>query len=171
MSSLKQSFTKKDDDGWTYTGLQIDVSPESFADFASFKMLWDARREVNLLPAWRSFDFSDFKGWYGWLIVEDVLSRSPYDARFRLWGTNVANLFDVDLTGKCISQLEESICPPTSTGVMDLMLDGHHICTASGPMRWQHQTFKSYKMFICPLADDGTTVDKFLTAISVVKKN
>jgi hypothetical protein len=155
-------------DGWLYEVFPKNTPAADFGQFEAFKQLWDSKRDGDALPAWRDFTFEDFAPWYGWLVVEDIIPGPNYDSVFRLWGTHATTLFDYDMTGKRMSDVGEDLFSPADYTMSIEMARDHLIATATGPMNWQDRTFKTYSFLELPLADDGTTVDKFLTLLSEV---
>ena len=71
--------------GWNYHTFERFSDPSEFGQFASLVSLWRSKWKGDDLPAWRDFDFHDFKDWYGWLLVEDVIPDGGGDVLFRLW--------------------------------------------------------------------------------------
>jgi len=76
--------------------------PETFGPFADFLRLWqskdkDAKHDGRILPAWKDFDLSDLRPWWGQITL---MEREDDTGRFRilLWGTKVTEWYGKDLT-------------------------------------------------------------------------
>ncbi|QDO99228.1 PAS domain-containing protein [Ferrovibrio terrae] len=64
--------------------------------------LWDTKRGGSLVaPARSDFSIAEFKPWLGNLLILDNIGARE-DIRFRLYGTNLAELFGFDLTYKTV---------------------------------------------------------------------
>lgn len=156
---------------WDYTVYHPDSAPSEFAPFESLKSLWDSKRRPGKLPAWRDFEFSDFTGWYGAINVEDIVSRTPYEAVFRLWGSKWVESFGIELTGKPYSALVGNGINSDHIGFWGEMCQTHHIGMGRGSMAWLERTHRNYGKSLwdmcLPLADNGETVDKYMTALYI----
>lgn len=164
----------------TYTILPADTDAAEFAMFASIKALWDSKRSAGHLPAWKDFDLRDFAGWYGWLAVADIVSVSPFEAIYRLWGTKWTDLCHVDYTGKRYSeQFRPHQSGPSSTSASlsgqllfwEDMSRTTNIAMGHGVMTWLdpgHPLFnKDFRDLNLPLSDEGSLPDKYLTVLWV----
>ncbi len=64
--------------------------------------LWDAKRGGSrAAPARSDFSIAEFKPWLGNLLILDNIGARE-DIRFRLYGTNLVELFGFDLTYKTV---------------------------------------------------------------------
>lgn len=154
------------EDGWVAETFPLDTPAEEFGAFKDFKHHWDTKRQGYSLPAWRDFEFEELEPWWGWLTVEDIIPSDTYDARYRLFGSNVVDLFGYDLTGKKYSEVEGFL---TQEDVeMSLkMVKERLIGVSRGPLTWVDKRYHFCSFAELPLADDGHTVDKFLTLVQV----
>jgi hypothetical protein len=150
-------------DDWTYETFDAGVSPETIASFHSLVNLWQSRFKNDRLPAWRDFSFEDFNGWHGWLRVGDFIPGKTDDFRYRLWGVHSVDFYGVELTGKCMSELDFGFDDDDRELLTMLVLD-KKITLATGPVFWQKRNHYSVSILKMPLADDGINVDKFLGA-------
>jgi len=148
--------------GWTYETFDRNTPASDFGIFGSLITLWKSKWVSDALPAWRDFTFEDFAGWYGWLYVEDLIPGGNGDARYRLWGTNITNIFQVDLTGKCMSETEPGFIDPVEYKLNMKNAEEGNILHGTGPIHWQERLHKTVAFIELPLADDGFNVDKFL---------
>lgn len=154
------------EDGWVSQVFSLDTPAPEFGDFEDFKHHWDTKRQNDHLPAWRDFQFEELEPWWGWLTVEDVVPSDSYDARYRLFGSHVADLFGYDLTGKKYSELE-GFLTPADIEISRKMVEERLIGVSTGPMTWVNKEHRTCSFAELPLADDGHTVDKFLTLVRV----
>ena len=136
-----------------------------FGQFQSFKQLWDDKRTGDLLPAWSDFKFNDFEPWWGWLTVEDIIPSPSYDTVYRLFGTDVAELYGDDFTGKRLSDLDGFLTPEDAE-IAKLMIADQLICIQTGPMKWKNRSYNIFSFIELPLADNGQDVDKILSLVS-----
>lgn len=83
-----------------FVTLPLDTPAETFGPLAEFVRIWHSKRLGRQVPAWRDFDFYDFKGLHGWIHVDEVIGRDPFDMRCRLWGTRLVELLQHDETGR-----------------------------------------------------------------------
>lgn len=153
-----------DKDGWRSGVFSIETPAAEFGAFKDFKHHWDTKRQGDRLPAWSDFQFEELEPWWGWLTVEDVVPSDTYDARYRLFGTHVVELFSADLTGKRYSELE-GFLTQLDIEIAMKMVDERLIGVSSGSMQWRDRAHRIYSFIELPLADDGYTVDKFLTLL------
>ena len=150
-------------DGWTCKIFHKDAPGDDFGDFGDLKTLWDTRRQGEALPAWKDFALEDFDGWFGWMVVEDIIPGPRYDAEYRLWGTHVTSLYNADLTGQRLSETDGKDFTEEEYELIEEMLNEQTISLCTGPMQWQRRSFVRFSRIALPLADDGDTIDKYLT--------
>lgn len=105
------------------------------------------------------------------MVVEDIVPGPTYDAVYRLWGTRVAELYDADLTGMRLSETDGAAFTQEEFELIDEMLDEQSISVCKGPMQWQKRRFIEFSRISLPLADDGETVDKYLTVFKSEEKH
>ncbi|WP_169568203.1 PAS domain-containing protein [Sneathiella limimaris] len=88
---------------WEYGKCALDANPADFGPFQSIVSLWQSKRKGNELPLRRDFEFSDFRGLWGRVAIVN-LERDPFNVRFTLWGTKLAEWWGVDYTGKLLGE-------------------------------------------------------------------
>jgi len=152
-------------EGWTYEAFDRNTSPIDFGPFESLVALWRSKWMGDALPAWRDFEFEDFVDWYGWLIVEDIIPDGTGDVRFRLWGTRVTDLFQRDLTGKCMSEVGNNVFDPEEFEWVNKIADEGIILRGAGTFAWEGRNHKAALSLELPLADNGKTVTHILCGI------
>jgi hypothetical protein len=93
---------------WTYGECRLDSGSEKFGPFRGLMELWNDRREgESELPPRSALDFYDFKDWLGRVSIARI-EREPFQVRFVLWGTKLAELWGVDYTNKLLGELSET---------------------------------------------------------------
>lgn len=156
------------DDEWVSEIYSKDTSPDELNVFGSLKQLWDDRRVGDALPAWRDFDFVDFKGWHGWISVDDIIPGPTYESVFRLWGTALTELYEVDYTNCKFSDLLGVHFSEHDQDLLTKMCRTHNLRITYGPVDWnlEDRYRKATRVIFIelPLADDGVTVDRYLNA-------
>lgn len=85
-----------------------NTPPEQFGVFESLVALWRVKRNDRRMPSWADFDFYDFKGWHGWIAVEEIIT-DPFNLRCRLWGTELTKVLGSDNTGNSIQNMGKAI--------------------------------------------------------------
>lgn len=156
-------------DEWTYEFFDRYRSPSEFGPFQSLVALWRSKWRGEALPAWRDFEFKDFVGWHGWLIVEDVIPGGNGDVRFRLWGTEVTELFQIELTGKCMSEVGNDWFDPQEFELVTRVVEESVIAVSTGSLAWEGRGHMVVSTIEIPLAGDGETVDKILVGVRQIE--
>lgn len=154
---------------WSYKLYDLSTPPETFPVHAGILELWRSKRVGGKLPDWRDFDFMEFREWWGWLTVLDVVSLSPVDGMYRLWGTNVVQVTGTDMTGKRLADYEGEIPDASSYIDADLELFEHVgvnkvLGYQYGPVNVELISYNWLYILRMPLAADGENVDKILSA-------
>lgn len=152
-------------DGWKYEVQHPSRVVRNFPDIEPFVTLWNEKRGQRKFPAWRDFDFFDFKGWWGWIVVEDVLATAPLRICFRLWGTLVTDLYGADLTHISADRLAEEFYWDEDVLMRERVMETGEIGIAAGPVAWAEKQIPCYRYFLFPMADDQEAVDKFLILV------
>lgn len=70
--------------------------------------LWEAKRGNRLAPSRSDFTVTELRPWIGHLMVIDVLGAGQ-DFRYRLYGTDLVDIFGFDLTGRLVSEVADRI--------------------------------------------------------------
>lgn len=148
-----------------------DTPAEDFGIFSEIKSLWDAKRQPPRIPAWSDFSFEDFDGYHGWLAVEDIISRKPFDTVFRLWGTRWVEAYEIELTGKryldSLGQYRSSTLPV----FWEELCQTSNITVSVNSMGWLDHLHpyhgKHGRDIALPLSENGIEVDKYLTVLAL----
>ncbi|MEQ8664977.1 MAG: hypothetical protein RIC16_04565 [Rhodospirillales bacterium] len=158
------------DDGWRYYMCPLDIDPVVAGTFASLVAIWQSKRQGDRLPAWRDFGLMDFKDWWGWLSVYDIVGRDPLDLWCRLWGGRLAMSHDQEFTHARLRDPasgmygDSNMLDGVDVAFMEELIDGPLIGLSDGPMTWRQRDYERCESLRMPLADDGGTVDKLLCA-------
>lgn len=89
---------------WRYRTFPAGLDAGAFGPFAGFVTIWRKKFEQHTrFPDWRQFRFEDFSDWYGRMSLAEV-HRNPLDLRFALWGGKLVEWWQLELTGKFISE-------------------------------------------------------------------
>lgn len=154
-------------DGWVYEIYSADTDAAGLGDFSAFKQLWDSKRVAGKLPAWRDFELEDFADWYGWICVGDLVPGPTYDSIFRLWGTNLTEFYDKDLTNRRMKEFEGELFSAEGFEILHTLIGTHNFRISQGPVKWELKNkwrYSDWYSFIdLPLADDGETVDRYIS--------
>lgn len=87
---------------WNYWMCPLDSEAGLFGPFADLVGLWQSRRPAGGgLPRRKDFRAEEFAGWMGRIFIAEV-QRDPFDLRFTLWGTLLAEWWRVDYTGRTL---------------------------------------------------------------------
>jgi hypothetical protein len=150
-------------DDWIYETFSIDASAREFRLFEPFVNLWNSKRTGRALPTWKDYRFEEFAGWYGWVTVEDIIPGDRYDARYRLWGTKVAELFEIELTGKRMSDAPPEFYDDNEFDLYQKLVDDVLITISGGPLKWQNRVHKTISTIDLPLSENGKDVDQLIS--------
>jgi len=156
------------DDNWKYYRYDLNESASDFPHFESLWQRWQNKRIDGKLPAWRDFDLEDFRGWYGFIIVYDVL-HNPFDLKYRLFGTEMVALFQTEYTGKTIRENNFDIEDTQDLDHFEGLLNQRKIGASSGPIYWDNRDWRNLTFLDLPLSDDGDVITHFLTTAHEIK--
>jgi hypothetical protein len=150
-------------DGWTYLAQPLSTPAADFGRFASAVAMWRAKAPAGMLPRKRDFQPEDFRGWLGWVIIYEVVPE-PFDLRFRLFGSNLAENLNTENTGKLFSQAYAHVPGHTVTlRHFRTLWRQRMIGMSSGPMNWEGLAFHSGLFLDLPVADDTGKLAYFFT--------
>ena len=155
----------REHDLWKYEHFERNIEPEMLPGFEDLIRLWRKKRGDRPAPAWSDFDFYDFVGWHGRIVVSDVF-YGPFDYRYRLFGKEVAERFKVDYTGKLASELVDSGQETAEDMEFYEMASRKMLITrASGPLYWLSLPHLSATFVEFPLSDTGEMATHLLAAM------
>lgn len=130
--------------------------------FSEFKDLWDRKREDRDMPAWRDYNMEDFVPWLGWIVLVGFERMPAFSIEYRLWGTGLTQFFGVDLTGKTSAETLDAFNWQEDLDLMEAVATQRCIGIASGPMKWEDKSYKSYSFAVFPLGNDRSAADRLL---------
>lgn len=150
-------------DGWTYAAQPLSTPDDAFGEFASAVAAWRAKSCAGTLPRKRDIRPEDLLGWLGWVIVYEVVPE-PFNLRFRLFGSSLADGLGLDHTGKLFSVAYAHV-PGHAVALRHFhyLWQQRKIGIASGPMNWEGRGFRSGVFVDLPVAGDDGAVGYFLT--------
>ena len=125
---------------------------------------WLERCKESTLPARRDIDPLDLPYIIGNLILVDV-EREPYlRFRYRLTGSLLSNQMRLNITGKLVEDHPD----PTFRALANAVYT--QVATSARPLAYRRDQIidnrvRRYDVLILPLAADGSTVDKILSAM------
>lgn len=128
--------------------------------------LWHAKRGARRMPARADFDVLELREWLGHLHLIEVVDGGR-DFHHRIYGTELAIAFDMDLTGKGMSALPD--------GVREQVLQHYaHVCGSGEPLVVDddpavRSAVARVEKLILPLSSDGATVDRLLIGAFALK--
>ena len=151
--------------GWLYETFDRDVDPAELAGFEYLVGLWREKRGGRPAPAWADFNFHDFTGWHGRITLAEV-TYDPFDFRYRLVGTNVAERLGKDYTGKSYTEMvRDGMDPLDDFEFYEMTCNEMLISRLSGDLRWVGSKHVSVTFADFPLSDNGERATHILTAM------
>lgn len=150
--------------GWDYYYCDLDDDTSFFPVFESLCNLWRHKRGDKLLPAWKDFAFEDFIGWHKHLILYEVMT-TPFDLKYRLFGTYPTYLFGRDCTGHMMRGDDNDIEDDCDLHHFQKLYDENLIGASSGSLYWRNRDFIKLTVLDLPLSSDGENVTHFLSTV------
>lgn len=139
---------------WKYECFEATTSSDNFVGFENIVGVWRSKFVDGKIPAWADFDFYDFKGWHGFVSISEYL-YDPFDLKVRLWGTEMARLYDRDMTGKRLSDLIDSgTDPQTDLEYYAMLGKNMYIGYSTGTLEWIDQSHIHVSFLDLPLSDN-----------------
>ncbi len=123
--------------------------------------LWEEKRRGRPMPARADLSVTELRPWLGNLHLLDVL-QDPLRFVYAVYGTNVAPPRDRDMTGRSIDEFPGPL--------RDLLKPGYvEVIAVKRPLYRTHtyqtaERFVKRERLILPLSDNGTDVNRILTA-------
>lgn len=150
---------------WKYEIFERDIQPEILPGFEDLVRLWRKKRGDRPAPAWSDFDFHDFAGWHGRIVVADIF-YDPFDFRYRLFGEKVAVRYNVDFTGKLFSELVDSGQEPAEDmEFYEMACRKMLIARVSGELHWLRRPQVSTTFVEFPMSDTGEITTHLVSAM------
>ncbi len=127
---------------------------------------WHAKRGARRMPARADFDVLELREWLGHLHLIEVVDGGR-DFHHRVYGTDLAIAFDMDLTGKGMSALPESVREQVRQDYARVCTSGEPLAVDDDPV--VRSAVERVEKLILPLSSDGTTVDRLLVGAFPLK--
>ncbi len=155
---------------WQYELFELDTSPAEFLRHQGIMALWNSKRVDGNLPFKNAFSFEDFREWIGWISIADVIEPDGSTIRYRLWGTHIASLTHLEMTGKTMQAHHGDRIDATNFNDTDLdfvreIVGKRLIGLCAGPVDGDMPAYKNMATLRLPLTRDGTTVGCLLNAV------
>ncbi len=157
---------------WRYGLCRLDAAPDGFGPFADLVRLWaDRFGDDGALPARADFDFFDFRGWWGTIAIAEF-EQNPFDVRFVLWGTKLAQWWGVDYTNKRLGEkaLDPELWQQVESKYFESMVADPFIGIVLGHLDQHERPFIKVIGVDLPLSD-GTCVKHVLSAHIKIENN
>jgi len=145
---------------WTFEYFPLDVNPAELEPFSKIISTWQSRLKDNQLPKWLDFDMSDFQGWHRNLCLCDVM-ESGDDARYRIWGSGLAEIFGHDATGKLLSEAGLDYTDYERQQFRKFIKE-RKLVRCGGRLDWQNKHYKHITFLRLPLSEDGINIDRYI---------
>ncbi len=157
---------------WEYYGFDLNEPLNEFPEFASIHALWDSKRKDGVLPKWSDFEFTEFRGWHGFLMLADVL-ENPFDLRYRLFGTQITEAYQRDFTGKTLRGMNYEIESEADLKHFEKLHQQRRKGITTGPLHWKNQEYFTLSFCDLPLYNEKGEISQFLTAMArdITKKH
>lgn len=120
---------------------------------------WTGKRREGRLPARRDIVPSEIRRLLPHVILSEVL-RDPFDIRFRLTGTRVVEMNQVDLTGKNLNfGVEDPYWREYWLRIYSDVATTGQPAFGADSYEFRDRSFADFQWCLLPLAADGRTVD------------
>ena len=155
----------KEYDDWKYECFERDIDPEMLPGFEDLARLWQNRRGDRPAPVWNDFDFHDFAGWHGRILVTEVF-YDPFDFRYKLFGSELVERFGIDKTGQYFTEQEDcSFDPIEDFEFHETTSRSMLITRLSGQPYWLARPHIDTIFVAFPLSDTGEMATHYLGAM------
>ncbi len=146
-------------------GMDVDCRLQSPA-LKSLLAYWQARCPgAGRLPARADIDPVDFPALLPTVFLVDV-QLAPRVYRYRLVGTEIAEAYGRDFTGKRLDEVFSDIFRKATTVVFDQVVDHRAPVRTFGTLAWRETQQLGFEAIQMPLAADHATVDMILGAMA-----
>ena len=146
----------------------LDAHLRGLPELQALLQYWMDRRRGRSMPARGDFDVVDMKPWLGNMNLVDV-ERNPLDFRYRVYGTNVADMLRKELTGHRIEDNPPSVVAAVRTSY-------ERVVETRAPF-YQHidvvaiDEFYRFHRLLLPLSDDDDAVNQVLVGNTPIKED
>lgn len=150
---------------WIYEYFPFDAETSIFEGFEGLVELWRSKCGNQEVPDWSKFDFYDFKGWHGSLILTEYY-YDPFDYKYLIFGTRIAHYLGVEVTGKLASELGNSKYNPAKDfDFYEMAGKGLYITKVTREMLWRDEPKTTVSFIELPMSNDGKRANKYLSAM------
>lgn len=154
-------------DEWVYEHFDPDVDPDELVGFTSLARKWGEKKNGRTVPAWADFDYSDFVGWHGRLVVYEI-SYDPFSYVVRLSGVAADGLYGRTMTGATMEQIAtQRLENDITNSFYEMTCRDMRIARTVGPLNAKGREFVRVTFMEFPLSDDGVRVTHTLEAFLV----
>jgi len=142
-------------DRWRYSYFEPEVDASQFPKFTNLIEIWQSKRNGRRVPAWKDFDFYDFKGWHGKLSVYDI-SYDPYGYTVRLSGVQIDEIYHRTMKGVTNIEMNDlAVHHEDADQFYEMACRKLYITNTIGPLNVRNLDYKEIEFFELPLSDDG----------------
>lgn len=135
----------------------------SLSPFEDAVAMWRSKARDGELPRKRDFQALDFRKWFGWVIIYEVM-RERFDMRFRLFGSDLASKLRLDNTGKLFSAAYAHVPGYSITlNYFEYLTRNRMMGMSCGAMNWENMAFSTGLFVDLPVADDAGELAYFFT--------
>ncbi len=154
--------------GWNFYLLPIDAPAETFDIFEPMVNLWRSKFTENeiKLPSWKSFSFSEFKGWHHHICLSQMDEKEQVP-RWRIMSTGLVKIVHGDFTGETI---DKAVSPATKEDIKEkikAMIEGPLIGMTTGTVKTLANKNMQFTSLELPISTDGKKIDQFIHIISL----
>ncbi|MDF1750364.1 MAG: hypothetical protein P1V34_15965 [Alphaproteobacteria bacterium] len=156
-------------DNWIYTLHDLTTPSAEFERYESIVKIWHSKAEAGKIPNKRDFAFEDFRGWWGWLSLADIMDPDASSIKYRLWGTYVREMTGLEMTGKTMEanlgdRSDNTVFEATDIEFVQQIVKRRLIGVSTGPVDWKLPDYRQMSTIRLPLTYDGETVGSVLSA-------
>lgn len=155
---------------WRYEVFGLDTDAETFGRHADLVRRWRAKAPDGGIPDRSDFAFEDFTGWWGWITITQLLDPEGRALRYRLWGSYVAELTRLEMTGKTMQDHHGRRPDGTNYNDTDLAFVRELVARCaigrnSGPVDWDMPEYRQMSTIRLPIRFGGDRIGGFLSGV------
>lgn len=136
----------------------------------AFHAYWQALPAGNGLPGRQHVDPSEIRDLLPWLVMVDVERPLPKPIfRFRLAGTGIVTLYDLEITGRTVQEaFPERAAQFNADFAQTMVARSPTYLRRPLPIPGKHH--RSQEALVCPLATDGQAIDMLIGVITPLRR-
>ena len=154
----------KKSESWQYYSCGLNEKLNHLHGSRSLYTLWNSKRDGDILPAWKDFEFEDFIGLHSQIIFTEI-QHEPFDLYYRIFGSFASDLYDQNLTGAKLRSTGHHHKDPDILNYYENLQKNQNIGSCTGPLNWLGKEYLHVSMIDLPLSANGENVTHFLSAI------